>query len=427
MASPTLTELFDFTPYPRPKPGRELEAEVATNGAARLSSLLSAIEFLCWGGGSSNPVATPAERLRQQHAAKFEAGYAARQGDDELLELVLRRCPGLVDVLNVMATAWPGPGETVADDLVRPGAGERATDAAVEAMAVIITALRAQLTMQPWPRPRLPGALTVLALVSNLNVDDAARVAADTAALDEAAREDLGRAELRKMVRATASRDDELLRGAEGAALIMIDRAAAYANRRETDPEMSAVLQRLVDAVFKLATPTIKTAAARDVAEVQLVVEAAYARVRSAADDLGKVLREEAARFSMSRLVFACLDEFVIPIDDSDPQATRADGEPVSIAALGGPKRAASTMVKAVFGSGVGARTTLEERVDRWRGATKMTAFGVAPNARDRLRYACGLVTTSDDDAELIFNAALKAAVDAGWFFWREASPVSWG
>jgi hypothetical protein len=427
MASPSLTELFDFTPYPRPKPGRELEAEIATNGAAGLSSLISAIEFLCWEGGSSDPAASPAERLRQQQTARFEAGYAARH-DDDLIVLVQGRCPALIDVLNMMATAWPGPDEAVADELVRPTSGARATDAAVEAFASVITALRARLTEKPLPSPRLPGASRVLHLVRSLNVDDAERVVANRAALDEAAAADPASENIRKKLGANANLDDELLQAANAAAHIVLDLAAAYFNRREADPEMAAVLKRLTAAVFKVATPTIKEANARDMAELQTTVESAYARVRTAPEDLREVLRDEARRFFHNPFIFSVLDQFVIPVDDSDASASRDDGEPVSITALGGPKRAASIMVARVLGDAAPARTTLEDYSARWHGATRMTAFGVKPDARVRLRYVCRLVTTNDEDAERLFYAAVQASQDAGWsFFWREASPVRWG
>jgi hypothetical protein len=428
MASPSLTELFDFTPYPRPKPGRELEAEVATSGATGLWWLVDAITFLGWGGGSADPTDSPAKRLRQQHTAKFEAEYAARQGDDQLLELVLRRCPALVDALNMMVTAWPGPEATVADELVKPSSGNPPTDGAVAAVEAVIGTLRAGLMGTPQPRPRLPGASAVLLLIRSLNVDDATRVVSDGAALDEAAAADPATMDIRKRLGASASLDDGLLRDANAAAHIVIDLAAAYFNRREADPEMQAVLRRLVDAVFKIATPTIKEANARDMAELQSTVESAYARVRTAPADLREVLRDEARHFFHNPFIFSVLDQFVIPVDDSDPAASRDDGEPVSITALGGPKRAASTMVARVLGDAAPARTTLEDYSARWHGATRMTAFGVKPDARVRLRYVCRLVTTNDEDAERLFDAAVKASQDAGWsFFWREASPVRWG
>ena len=57
-------------------------------------------------------------------------------------------------------------------------------------MEAVVGYLRADLMGKPHPHPRLLGASAVLHLIRSLNVEDAARVVADRAALDEAAAAD---------------------------------------------------------------------------------------------------------------------------------------------------------------------------------------------------------------------------------------------
>lgn len=426
MASPTLTELFEFTPYPWPRAGRELEAAVVVDGAAPLSVLLLGVEFLAWGPGAANAIAPPTRRMRDQEQARMDARIAARTSLAEIEALVLQRCPGLVDVLNQMSLAGPEAGDDVADRLAADGTGNPPSDAAKTALVALLHEVRRVVGEVPAPPPILPGARAVLDAVRSLNTDRAQRAVADLARIDNlAAQSGLTVEGVRADLGVGERAPDDLEREADCAALFVLDMALAYANRREEDPRRAKVLERLVRTVLEVASTTIDEAVQRDVAELQIVVERAYERARAGEGELRKLLREEAQRFAHSAVVLVHLEEFVIPMDDLAADGAES-GEAQSVVGLGGPRRAASTMVRRVFGDGVGHPDTLERRVRLWEGATRMTAFGVSPTPRDRLRHACRLVTTNDADAERLLGAAV-AATNGSWFWWRAGGPVRWG